>query len=789
MFLAIDFSLPLKNPVLLFSLLLFIILFAPILLNKLRIPHLIGLIIAGAIIGPNGLNLIARDMSIILFGTVGLQYIMFLAGLEIDLADFKKNSKKSLIFGLLTFSIPMMLGTLAGIYLLHFSMATSVLLASMFASHTLIAYPIISKLGVSKNRAVNITVGGTMITDTLALLVLAVIVGMQTGEINQEFWIRLSVSVLVFGLVVMLLFPIIGRWFFKKFDDNISQYIFVLAMVFLGCTLAELAGIEAIIGAFLAGLALNRLIPHTSPLMNRIEFVGNALFIPFFLIGVGMLIDYKAFIKDFRTLEVAGIMTIVAIVGKYLPALITQKIFGYSRDERRLIFGLSNAQAAATLAAVLVGFNIIVDYNKVTTYNEIHLKNNKLVTENNTEIHFYNLEKGKFPKIGDEATVNKVLAKGLYKLSDKTEMNFVQGKLAEIRIPNRLLNENVLNGTILMILITCTIASFVAQKGAYNIALLDMENDDNDDDNLNKEDENEERILIPLKNIEKVDELVNLAVTIKSKKNKKGLYALTIISSDKNSNGHLSKAKKIVDRAAVLASSTDNQLTGLTRFDLNIINGIQGVAKENQITDIILGQTDELGTTDSLYGPLTDGILSKCNATTYIFKSQQPIATVKRFVVVIPEKAEREIGFPFWLLKIWNLGKNTSTKIVFYGAETTINLIKDIHSNHPVEAEFNIFSDWEDFLILSRSISKDDGLIVIMSRKSNLSYNNTMPLIPQYINKYFGKNNAIIIYPIQMSLQSSKIDLKNPAALETFTENMELLDDVRKMIIKLFKKK
>ena len=789
MFLAIDFSLPLKNPVLLFSLLLFIILFAPILLNKLRIPHLIGLIIAGAIIGPNGLNLIARDMSIILFGTVGLQYIMFLAGLEIDLADFKKNSKKSLIFGLLTFSIPMMLGTLAGIYLLHFSMATSVLLASMFASHTLIAYPIISKLGVSKNRAVNITVGGTMITDTLALLVLAVIVGMQTGEINQEFWIRLSVSVLVFGLVVMLLFPIIGRWFFKKFDDNISQYIFVLAMVFLGCTLAELAGIEAIIGAFLAGLALNRLIPHTSPLMNRIEFVGNALFIPFFLIGVGMLIDYKAFIKDFRTLEVAGIMTIVAIVGKYLPALITQKIFGYSRDERRLIFGLSNAQAAATLAAVLVGFNIIVDYNKVTTYNEIHLKNNKLVTENNTEIHFSNLEKGKFPKIGDEATVNKVLAKGLYKLSDKTEMNFVQGKLAEIRIPNRLLNENVLNGTILMILITCTIASFVAQKGAYNIALLDMENDDNDDDNLNKEDENEERILIPLKNIEKVDELVNLAVTIKSKKNKKGLYALTIINSDKNSNGHLSKAKKIVDRAAVLASSTDNQLTGLTRFDLNIINGIQGVAKENQITDIILGQTEELGTTDSLYGPLTDGILSKCNATTYIFKSQQPIATAKRFVVVIPEKAEREIGFPFWLLKIWNLGKNTSTKIVFYGAETTINLIKDIHSNHPVEAEFNIFSDWEDFLILSRSISKDDGLIVIMSRKSNLSYNNTMPLIPQYINKYFGKNNAIIIYPIQMSLQSSKIDLKNPAALETFTENMELLDDVRKMIIKLFKKK
>jgi Kef-type K+ transport system membrane component KefB len=230
--LGVDFSLPLKNPVLLFAMILFIILFAPLILNKLRIPHLIGLIIAGAIIGPNGFNLMERDMSIILFGTVGLLYIMFLAGLEIDLADFKKNSRKSLVFGLLTFLIPMGIGIAAGVYVLNFSVPTSVLLASMFASHTLIAYPILGKFGVAKNRAVTITIGGTMITDTLALLVLAVIAGMQTGEINQEFWIRLGVSVVVFALVVMILFPIIGRWFFKRFDDNISQYIFVLGMVF-----------------------------------------------------------------------------------------------------------------------------------------------------------------------------------------------------------------------------------------------------------------------------------------------------------------------------------------------------------------------------------------------------------------------------------------------------------------------------------------------------------------------------------------------------------------------------
>lgn len=788
---GIDFTLPLKNPVLLFSLILFIILFAPILLNKLRIPHLIGLIIAGAIIGPNGLNLIARDMSIILFGTVGLQYIMFLAGLEIDLAEFKKNSSKSLIFGMLTFLIPMSLGTVVGIYVLQFSTITSILLASMFASHTLIAYPLVSKLGISKNRAVIVTVGGTIITDTLALLVLAVIAGMQRGEINQDFWIRLVFSVLIFGLVVLIVFPIIGRWFFKRFDDNISQYIFVLAMVFLGCTLAELAGVEAIIGAFLAGLALNRLVPHTSPLMNRIEFVGNALFIPFFLIGVGMLIDYKAFIKDWDTIQVAGIMTVVAIVGKYLPAYITQKLFGYTRDERRLIFGLSNAQAAATLAAVLVGFNIIVDYKSVNSYEEVHLKNNKLTTEKNQIILFSELEKGDFPKIGSVAFVNKIPAKGTFKLTDKSEFKFKEGRLAEIKMPNRLLNENVLNGTILMILITCTIASFVAQKGAYNIALAEDDNqEDNQEDNLNDIPvESDEKILIPMKTLETVDELINLSVTLKSKKNKTGLFALNVINNNASTTVLEGKAKKIVDRAAIIASSTDNKLNMLMRYDLNILNGVSSVVKEHKISDIILGQTESLGANDSLYGPLTDGILNKCNTTTFIYKSVQSISTIKRFIVVIPERAEREIGFPFWLLKVWNLGKNTNSKIVFYGSEATISLIKDVHAKHPVQAEFNHFSDWDEFLILSRNIIKDDVLVVVMSRKLNLSYNSVMGNIPSYMNKYFEKNNVLLIYPLQATLSGSQLDLKSPAALETFSENIERLDDVRKLIAKLFKKK
>ncbi|MTI31942.1 cation:proton antiporter, partial [Xanthovirga aplysinae] len=635
-----ELTLPLKDPVLKFLLILLIILFAPIFLNKIKVPQLLGLIIAGAIIGPHGFNLIVRDSSIILSGTAGLLYIMFLAGLEIDIADFKKNSGKSLIFGLYTFIIPMVMGTLIGLYVLHFSLSTSVLLASMFASHTLIAYPLISKFGLSKNKAVNITVGGTMITDTLALVVLAVIVGMAKGEVNNEFWLKLSLSILVFGSIIMFTFPLIGRWFFKRFGDNISQYIFVLVMVFLGAFLAETAGVEPIIGAFLSGLALNRLIPRTSPLMNRIDFVGNAIFIPFFLIGVGMLIDYRAFFKDWDTIKVAAVMTLIATFSKYLAALLTQKTFKFSVDERRLVFGLSNAQAAATLAAVLVGYSII---------------------------------------IGE---------------TDAGE-------------PIRLLNESILNGTILMILVTCTIASFVAQKGAQNLALAEAE-----DEGIDKKESNE-KILIPVNNIETTDELINLGITIKSKKNRDGLFALSVIDSHDANEGKIKRAKKVLNKAVVSASATDNPLNQILRYDLNIVNGINSVVQEHEITDLILGLHHKKGITDSFLGNLTEGILTKCNTTTLIYKSSQPLATIRRHLIIIPEHAEKETGFAFWLIKVWNMARNTGAKLVFYGNSQVLDYLKDIHFKHPLEAEFKELSDWNDFLILSRDLKTNDNLLIV----------------------------------------------------------------------------
>ena len=276
-----NLSFPIEDPVLKFLLVLIIILAAPLLLNKIKVPHLLGLIIAGAVIGPNGFNILARDSSIVVTGTTGLLYIMFLAGLEIDMGDFKKNKWKSLGYGGYAFIFPFILGYLGSYYLLNFSVLTSVLFASLFSSQTLITYPLISKLGIAKNRAVNITVGGTMITDVATLLVLAIVVGMVQGDVGVSFWVKLSVSFIVFALIVLMIFPLIGRWFFKKIDDKISQYIFVLVMIYFAAVLAELAGVEAIIGAFFAGLALNRLIPHTSSLMNRVEF-GKRHFYSFF---------------------------------------------------------------------------------------------------------------------------------------------------------------------------------------------------------------------------------------------------------------------------------------------------------------------------------------------------------------------------------------------------------------------------------------------------------------------------------------------------------------------------
>lgn len=351
---------PLTDPILIFTILALIILIAPLIAERFRIPDLVMLLLAGTALGPHGFNVLSRDSGIGLLSSIGLLYIMFLAGLEIDLYRFSRTRGKTIKFGLLTFIIPQFLGTLLGYYVLSLSLMSSSLFASMFASHTLLAYPLASRLGIARREPVSVTVGATIITDTLALLVLAVIADSAKGvSINLWFWMSIAMGMGLLVLAASFGIPFLTRWFFNRVSEKGgAQFLFVIVIVCTCSYLSHFARIEPIIGAFLAGAAFNRLINENSPLMNRIEFVGNNLFIPFFLISVGMLVDPVVLIKNPHHWLVAITMIAGVIGTKWLASYIASTWFGYRKEEGYVMFGLSVVQAAATLAAVLVGYEL-----------------------------------------------------------------------------------------------------------------------------------------------------------------------------------------------------------------------------------------------------------------------------------------------------------------------------------------------------------------------------------------------------------------------------------------------
>jgi Kef-type K+ transport system membrane component KefB len=686
--LNIDFSLPLGNPVIIFTIVLFIILFAPILFSKIKVPHIIGLILAGTIIGPHGLNLLRRDSSIVLFGTVGLLYIMFLAGLEIDLSEFKKNRNKIIFFGLTTFVLPLTVGIIACYYVLGYGFLSSLLLAAMFSTHTLVSYPIASQYGLSSKQAVTLTVGGTMITDILALLILAGVAGITKDEVSGAFWLQLGFSSIIFVCVVFFLFPVVIRWFFKKYEDSVSQYVFVLATVFLASFLAEAAGLEAIIGAFFAGLVLNSFVPHSSPLMNRINFVGNALFIPFFLLGVGMLVDVSIIVRGWGALKVAGTITLVAILTKYIAAKLTQRAFKLSKTEGNLIFGLSTSHAAATLAIILVGYNII---------------------------------------IGEAPTGE----------------------------PIRLLNEDVLNGTILLILVSCAVSSFVVESASSKLAL---EAADTPQQAAKAEDR---KILLSLAYPESIASMVDLGLMFKPKKSNSDIFALHVVNEEDPNGANHELGKKLLDKAVNHASATDNTIIPLTRFDASASNGIVYTIKEYNITDVIIGLHQNAARTDFL-GLKAENILKRVRETVHIYKPHQPINTIKRMLVVVPPRAELEPGFLHWLSNIVTLAQQSGFATTFYGAQSTLTQIQVAGQRlYPqLTMMYEKFTDWDDFLIFSREIKKNDLFVIISSRKDNISYLRQLNKLPHYLITYFEQNSFLIIYPKQLESGSNIPDIE-----------------------------
>ncbi|TVP55417.1 MAG: cation:proton antiporter [Nodularia sp. (in: Bacteria)] len=351
-------STPIKDPVPVFLMILGIMLIAPLLFEKIRLPGIVGLILAGVVVGPNGLGLLARDNTIELLGTVGLLFLMFMAGLETSLDDMKYNADKAVIFGLATFLVPMALGT-GAMMAIGYDLLPAVLVASCFASHTLLALPVASKLGIMRSQVMTTILGGTLITNILALLVLAVVVRAHQGNLTLQFWLFLIPSLIIYTFLILWGLPRLGRWFFQRFGhDEGAEFTFVLATLFVVSYAAQLIQIEPIIGAFLAGVAITQLIPQLSPLMNRIQFIGNTLFVPFFLISVGMLVNPRILFQEPRALVVSGVMVTAALGSKFIPAWGAGKLFGLSFDNIMVMFGLSVAQAASTLAAITVAYNI-----------------------------------------------------------------------------------------------------------------------------------------------------------------------------------------------------------------------------------------------------------------------------------------------------------------------------------------------------------------------------------------------------------------------------------------------
>jgi len=659
-------GLPITDPVLIVAIAMLVFLVAPLIFERFRVPGIVGLILIGAAIGPNAANLLARDDTIVLLGTVGLLYLMFVAGIEIDLHGFKRYRNRSIIFGSTTYLLPQVIGTLLFLFLFGYGWAAAILIASMFASHTLVAYPIATRLGISKNESVTTAVGGTIITDTVALLVLAVVAASVVGDLDATFWVTLSISLVIYVAAVFLLIPRLGRWFFRNEGFGpVSEYIFVLAVLFATAWLAEVAGIEAIVGAFFAGLALNRLIPESGPLSNRIHFFGNAFFIPFFLISVGMLVDVRVLIESPEAWAVMIGMTVTVTATKLLAAKVTQRLVGYSSAEGWTMFGLSVPQAAATLAATLIGFEI-----------------------------------------------------GLF-------------------------DDAVLNGAILMILVTCIVGPWVVEKYGRKVAM-------EEERKPYRPSEAPQRILIPMANPATAENLMDLAMTIRHEESEEPLYPLIVVpEAGEGSAARVADAEKALGHSVLYASGAEVPVNPLTRVDRHFANGIQRAIKETRTSTIVVGWDGRKSRRKRTFGTVLDKLLEDTKQLMLVAKLGHPLNTTKRIVLIIPQGSDRHPGF---------YGASRTIKEMAYrlGAVVdaiTVGVPADVYEEYltavkpEVEMRFREVPGWREMeATLSDDLRREDLVVVLGAREGRLSWSPELSELPGKLAELVPES-FVMVYP------------------------------------------
>lgn len=661
-------------PVPIFLTVMAIILLTPLVMSRLRIPHVIGLIIAGVAVGPHGINLLARDMSFEVFGQVGILYLMFLAGIEIDMYHLRKNMRKGLSFGLFTFIIPLILGALTAMAALKMHLLEAMLLGSMFAAHTLIAYPIVTRFGVTKSPAVVIVIAGTIVAVLGSLIVLAGVLGVyRDGSVSSLLPILCYLVVYCIGL--FYIYPRLTRYFFKRYSDGIPQFIYVMVMVFGAAALASFIGIEGVFGAFLAGLVLNRFIPARSTLMGRLEFVGNAIFIPYFLIGVGMLIDLHVVMDGWGTLYTAAVMSAVAMLSKWIAALVTQKVYGLTSVDRSIMYQLSNAHTAVALAVVMIGY----------------------------EMHLFDV--------------------------------------------------TVLNGTVVMILVTCTVSSFGTERAASRLKVQMLEQAD--EESAKDDSTTHPRTLIAISNPLTAPGIVDLALSFRFPDSSVpgDFYALHV----RNDNSASSKAisRNSLDVAERAAAAVETQLTPIERFDLNFITGVLNTMEERDITELILGLHRRTRIIDSFLGDKIEQLLRTTNRMIVLSRCFIPLATVTRILVAVPKKAQFETGFRRWVQAVGNLCRQIGCRVEFWCEKSTEPLIRTViaQSKLGIRMSFATVASYDDFVLRSTDINDDDLLIVVSARRSSVSFDGDMDAVPEYLQKYLAGNNLIIIYPGQFGTE------------------------------------
>ncbi len=571
---------------------------------------------------------------------------------------------------ILTLCIPLLLGVASSHWLLHLDMLTSLLLGTMYASHTLIAYPVATRFGITRSPAVLISIVGTIIAVIGALLALAATVSVKReGALDLAAVMRLVGALAGYCIIILYAYPRITRIFFKLISDKVNQYVFVLALVFLAAWGAKAIGLEPVLGAFLTGIVLNRYVPAGSSLMSSIEFVGNALFIPYFLISVGMMINLRV-VFNVSTLSVAGVMLAVALASKWLPAFIAQKINGLSSASREVMFGLTTAHTAVALAVVTLGMSM------------------------------------------------------------------------------GMMDARVFNSTMVVILVSCALAPIFTSNAAARLKVEMANSDDGSGDNLTRS-IRRHNILVSLGNPIIAQQLVDLAGLLRSDQGTYSTYGLHVRTD--NSNAAKAVSRATIEEARKAAAALDINITPIERFDLNVVTGLINTINERDITEVILGMHRRSNVVDSFFGTNTNQLLRATNKMVIITRTFIPANAYTRIVVWAPKNAQYETGFSQWVRTMATLTRQVGCRIIFCCPDDVQPLIRGVlyHGNFGVRCEFRTIESWDDFILMSNRVLDDDLFVVIGSRTNSVSYSDAMLEMPQFLERYFSRNNLLVIYPEQ----------------------------------------